>query len=156
MLPWGLKNRPYQDHLVESFANLHRIRLLETSLAAPFGACVPHLDTVIACARSPLEGGVSASKFSSERPIITFPHSRALSLAFRMATNQTSQPHFSGDQINQICVFDVLGCTVLPSHPYLDFSPTSLWTFRLFTRIVPSCLFARHAMPTQSRSDNTE
>jgi hypothetical protein len=42
--------------------------------------------------------------------------------------------HFSGDQNNQIYVFDVSNYTALPSHPYLDFycpqrfSPTSLLT----------------------------
>jgi hypothetical protein len=70
---------------------------------------------------------------SSGQPIITFPHWRVLSFTFHLATNRTSQPHFSRDQINQFCVFDVLHCTALPSHPYLDFycpqrlSPTSLW-----------------------------
>jgi hypothetical protein len=90
-----------------------------TSLAAPFGACVPHLDIVIACARSPLEGGVSSpSESPSGRPIISFPYWRALSFAFHMAMNRTSLPHFSGDQINQIYVFDALDCAALPSHPY--------------------------------------
>src|SRR5258708_16925132 len=105
------------------------------SLAVPFGACVPHLENVIACARSPLKGRMGASKNSSRRLIITFPYWRVWSFALEMATNRTSQPHFSEDRNYQICLFDVLVCIASPSHPYPDFcclqrlSPTSLCKF---------------------------
>jgi hypothetical protein len=104
-----------------------------------FGACVPHSHIiVIACARSRLEApdrsAIPSSQNSSRRPVITFPRWRALSFALSMSANLlSSQPHFSGDQINQTCHFDVLdGTAVTPHFPYLDFcrpqrlSPTSL------------------------------
>jgi hypothetical protein len=55
-----------------------------TSLAALFGACVPHLDIVIACSRPPFKGVVSSSENLSGRPIITFPYWRALTLALHV------------------------------------------------------------------------
>jgi hypothetical protein len=141
VLPWGLENQAISRRSCQVICRFSSTTIASiaagpsvyrrTSLAAPFGACVPHLDIVIACARSPLQDLVSSSENSSGRPIITFPHWRALSFV-HMTTNRTSQPHFSGDQINPICVFDVLDCTALPSHPYPDcycpqrLSPTSL------------------------------
>ena len=124
---WARKTGPYQeDQVICRLSSTSCIRLDRgtRSLAVLFGACGPHLDTVIACARSqsplrPLGSGtlMSVSKISSGRP------------------------RFSGDQINQVCVFDVSHCTELPSDPYLDFycpqrlSAASLWAVVMISRI---------------------
>ena len=65
-----------------------------------------------------------------------FPALESLVLfSSHLTANGLSQPHFSGDHINQISFFDVLDCPTVPSHPFMDFccpqrlSQTSRWTF---------------------------
>ena len=110
-------------------------------LTIPFVACVPHLGSTIAYARSFLEGHVPTLWNYSRRPTPPFPYWRASPFALPIKPTWSSQLPFLGGKINQIYIYDALGCTTFPpSHPYPGFlsSATSLTDFFLLIDTAPT------------------
>ena len=174
MSSWDPKNRAIllktilSGHLpiLIDYSHSYRPRDITGSAIWRMRAALKHRDRV----REISFGGSDFifGKFTKATSHHFFPHWRAFSFAFHLATNRNSQPLSSGGQINQIYVFNVLnlyggsvasvsGLFVVrnSSHrPHLERYFYPCHGFRPITRIVPSCLFARHAMPTQSQSDH--